>query len=262
MNKTKLFSILFGIVPITTVLVTGLVYLIKTFKDSNIDESDIQLQKYKKIKSYLDKYQNDVNIHRIYNDYFTSKFYYTELVGSIMTDKIQVFTNSYQVKNDFLVKFNKNFYSNLQQKRSEENKDEKLEFDLNKITDKELLDFNIKKFEETYLNGQNIDEFFKTKNLVLSEYDVDFINPENFMILSPNDNDLSNEILFIKVVPIYIWLKENNSLAGLVLDKFSFMDVAHVEKGYQIAIQNNEIKDGKILERIYTFLDDKYKEKE
>ncbi|MGZ9756911.1 hypothetical protein [Mycoplasma sp. 4423] len=132
---------------------------------SNKEYFDYNLIKFNGI---VRKYKEQNSIENIYENYF----YYMwennkENAGefhSLFRDKYVFIKSVDELNQLFLDKFNLNYVKKYYQTFKD-----KVNFDINTLTDEKLKQMNKEEFQKIYLNNEDIDEFFKTKNLLMYE---------------------------------------------------------------------------------------------
>ncbi|MGZ9763366.1 hypothetical protein ACXYRP_03700 [Mycoplasma sp. 5912] len=139
--------------------------------DSNKKEiKDYEISDITKFKSLISKYNKDNNIQTIYDPYFT--YFWsgnTENKGKfkyIFDHKYELITSEQELDEKFLNKFS---LETIRAFGWRNHLQTNLKIDLNTLTQQQFQQKNREKFKEIYLNNEDIDKFFKTKNLLMYE---------------------------------------------------------------------------------------------
>ncbi|WP_435129280.1 hypothetical protein ACR82Z_04355 [Mycoplasma sp. 6243] len=119
-------------------------------------------------------------------------------------DKIPLFKQPYLIietlddlKEKILNKFDRKLFVELYN-----SKKYSLDFDIRKLDEKDILELNLQKFSNIFLNNQNLETFFKENNLLIAQYwlDPNDKNKYNQKYLIPDPTHQSDTHLIFDVV--------------------------------------------------------------
>ncbi|MGZ9761980.1 hypothetical protein ACXYRQ_00670 [Mycoplasma sp. 394] len=134
-----------------------------TNNNKEYDEYDL-----KRFYVYVDEYQRLNDIKKIKENYF---YYLWEnnkenngMFQPLFKDKYVFIKSVDELNKLFLDKFNLNYVKKYYQTFKD-----KVNFDINTLTEEKLKQINKEEFQNIYLNNENINEFFKSKNLLMYE---------------------------------------------------------------------------------------------
>ncbi|MGZ9755659.1 hypothetical protein ACXYRP_03320 [Mycoplasma sp. 5912] len=256
----------------SSVLSTSLIALSCSSNKVSINYDDENIDYRLRFAELLDLYQTQTNIKRNPYDFFMLKWESGENNGgygveTLLKNNFTIFTSSNQVRNDYLSRFSLDFYKKiynmflrLNEKERDFNINNYWKINPNNMTQEQINKYNEQKFEEQYLYNQKIDEFFKTKNLVLStswhaRYRIDY-SQIDYLIYNPRSNP--DEISFIKVHTGQLQPARYYQPAS---GGASFMDSAVINKNIKInPIVNDHLTKQEVID-LFEFLEKKYEVK-
>ncbi|TDV24059.1 hypothetical protein BCF59_0003 [Mycoplasmopsis mustelae] len=216
---------------------------------------------------YLKLYQKDNKVKRTKSNYFLNLWtenYYEKI--KIFEKGYEIFYTPDDVRNKFLNKFNLKMLTYWKNKAKDPyikiNINDIFGFDIENINEKEFKTKNEEKFEEEYLNGMKINEFFINNNLILStswhsRYNINY-DALPYLIPDIKNTPNSAELSYIKLKPNQLKMHKyvKTSSGGQ-----SFIDSVIISKKYKInPIINDNLPRSEVI-KIFKFLDKKYEVK-
>ncbi|MGZ9755956.1 hypothetical protein ACXYRP_02810 [Mycoplasma sp. 5912] len=189
-----------------------------TAKTSDVKvEKKYNLEDIEKFRSLINKYNNENGIKSIYDEYFSDlwrdnkenngKFKY------LLNNRYEIITSENELKEKFLNKFTLEY---IKKYYHIDHFVTNLSFDVNTLTEEKLEKMNREKFQETFLDNQDISEFFKNKNLLIYESWVSHATQKSTLVADYKNNNKTNlhfnivdsdDLGFVINIPHYVGIK-------------------------------------------------------
>ncbi|WP_435129800.1 hypothetical protein ACR82Z_00595 [Mycoplasma sp. 6243] len=198
-------------------------------------EKKYNLEDVKKFHSLINKYNNENGIKSIYDEYFSvlwrdnkennGKFKY------LLNNRYEIITSENELKEKFLNKFT---LEHIKKYYHIDHFVTNLSFDVNTLTEEKLEKMNREKFQETFLDNQDISEFFKNKNLLMYESWYDHASQDRTLVADYKNNNKTNlhfnivdsdDLGFVINVPDYVGI-ENLKMEVKYLNKSDTITVS------------------------------------
>ncbi|MGZ9763142.1 hypothetical protein ACXYRP_02540 [Mycoplasma sp. 5912] len=159
---------------------------------------------------------------------------------SLFRDKYVFIKSVDELNKLFLDKFNLNYVKKYYQTFKD-----KVDFDINTLTTEKLKQMNKEEFQKIYLNNEDIDEFFKTKNLLMNEAGKNNLATSQYNLVPDykKDDATNLKFLFINLEQLGANFDDKKSTYEVHIT----MNVKYIDKSRTITViknpSNHQIKD-------------------